>query len=215
MVSVAEIRSPHDGAPDSAHRRLLETVPGVDIELESFVPIDDGVAPYVWAWGNQLAEFERAIERLDEITDVERLDDVEDGALFRVEWEADSPLMQCVQRSNGSLMDVYGTTDQLELTILFESGDDASAFRRCCRNAGVPLQVDRLRPAVAVIGKRTAGITDAQREALLTAHDVGYFERPRAVTQSDLAERLGISAAAVGSRLRRGTANLVEHHFLD
>lgn len=43
----------------------------------------------------------------------------------------------------------------------------------------------------------------------MAALEEGYFDKPRAVTQADLAERFDISRRAVAERLRRGTRNLV------
>lgn len=60
-----------------------------------------------------------------------------------------------------------------------------------------------------------AKLTAAQRDALVTAHEAGYFEEPRGASLSDVAESLGISPTAVGGRIRRGTAELVETVLLD
>ncbi len=55
-----------------------------------------------------------------------------------------------------------------------------------------------------------AGLTDAQYDALVTAYRSGYFEEPRALSLSELAEELGISPTAASGRLRRATKRLVE-----
>ena len=60
-----------------------------------------------------------------------------------------------------------------------------------------------------------AKLTAAQRDALVTAHEAGYFEEPREASLSDVAESLEISPTAVGGRIRRGTAELVETVLLD
>lgn len=60
-----------------------------------------------------------------------------------------------------------------------------------------------------------AKLTAAQRDALVTAHQAGYFEEPREASLSDVAKSLGISPTAVGGRIRRGTAELVETVLLD
>ncbi|PSQ17076.1 hypothetical protein BRD00_08570 [Halobacteriales archaeon QS_8_69_26] len=54
------------------------------------------------------------------------------------------------------------------------------------------------------------GLTDEQRETLLTAYANGYFEEPRGVSLEELATMLDISPSAVGGRLRRGTERLIE-----
>ncbi|WP_211313119.1 helix-turn-helix domain-containing protein [Halarchaeum salinum] len=55
-----------------------------------------------------------------------------------------------------------------------------------------------------------ATLTDAQRQALVTAYELGYFQEPRDASLADLADALDISPTAVSGRIRRGTAELVE-----
>ena len=53
-------------------------------------------------------------------------------------------------------------------------------------------------------------MTAAQREALLTAYEEGYFEEPRKTSQQEVVDRLGISSTAAGGRIRRGMSKLIE-----
>jgi len=54
------------------------------------------------------------------------------------------------------------------------------------------------------------GLTDRQREALRTAHEMGYFEIPRTTSLDAVATELGISAPALSGRLRRAHTHLIE-----
>lgn len=47
-------------------------------------------------------------------------------------------------------------------------------------------------------------LTQSQREALLLALEMGYFEEPRTAILSEVATELGISQPAAGGLLRRG-----------
>lgn len=58
------------------------------------------------------------------------------------------------------------------------------------------------------------GLTDPQRDAIIAAYHQGYFNDPREVTLEDLATEMGISAAALGRRLRRATDALVTQTLL-
>lgn len=55
-----------------------------------------------------------------------------------------------------------------------------------------------------------AALTDRQREAVLAAHDLGYYEVPRRATHRDVARRLGCSPATAGEHLQRAERRLVE-----
>jgi len=54
------------------------------------------------------------------------------------------------------------------------------------------------------------GLTDRQREALVTAREMGYFEVPRAASLGGVADELGITASSLSERLRRAQDCLVE-----
>lgn len=58
----------------------------------------------------------------------------------------------------------------------------------------------------------TRGMTDRQREALVTAHEKGYFEIPRTASIGEIAAELGISASSLSERLRRAQTHLIETH---
>jgi len=57
---------------------------------------------------------------------------------------------------------------------------------------------------------REFGLTEAQREALVSAYVQGYYDVPRSTSLEELASTLDISLTAVSGRLRRGSARLVE-----
>jgi hypothetical protein len=51
--------------------------------------------------------------------------------------------------------------------------------------------------------------TPEQREALVTAYEMGYFTEPRETSLEEIAVELGISPTAVAGRLKRGMRSLV------
>jgi predicted DNA binding protein len=52
-------------------------------------------------------------------------------------------------------------------------------------------------------------LTENQREAILLALEMGYFEEPRGATLNEVADELGISQPAAGGLLRRGIRRLI------
>lgn len=59
------------------------------------------------------------------------------------------------------------------------------------------------------------GMIDRQREALLAAHEMGYFEILRAATLTEVATVLGISVSSLSERLRRVQTRLIERSVSD
>jgi predicted DNA binding protein len=55
-----------------------------------------------------------------------------------------------------------------------------------------------------------SGLTDKQVEALVFAHAKGYYNWPRVVSASELADMMGLSSAAFLDHLRRAEARAVE-----
>jgi len=51
-------------------------------------------------------------------------------------------------------------------------------------------------------------LTEKQQELLAVAHEEGYFDVPRGISQDELADRLGVSKSAVSQRLRRAIGEL-------
>lgn len=64
-------------------------------------------------------------------------------------------------------------------------------------------------------GEGSYGLTDEQRAALTLAYRRGYFDEPRDVSLSEVAEELGLSSTAMSGRLRRGMRNLVAATLAD
>jgi hypothetical protein len=67
-----------------------------------------------------------------------------------------------------------------------------------------------LRRLVPDAATSEGGLTDAQREALVAANDLGYFEIPRRASLADVADELGVAQSSLSERLRRAHSHLVE-----
>ena len=54
-------------------------------------------------------------------------------------------------------------------------------------------------------------LTDEQQDVLEIAFAKGYFDVPRGITLTDLADEIGISHQALSERLRRGQKSVLEN----
>lgn len=91
----------------------------------------------------------------------------------------------------------------------FADREDFSEYCEFWRDAGGSVSVRRVTDTETAENPSEA-LTDPQREALRKAHEMGYFEVPRRVSLSELADELGVSATSASERLRRGNDRLVE-----
>jgi hypothetical protein len=55
-----------------------------------------------------------------------------------------------------------------------------------------------------------AALTDRQREVVTTAHQLGYFERPRDANATEVAEHLDISRATFAEHLAAAQSKLLD-----
>lgn len=93
------------------------------------------------------------------------------------------------------------------------------AYRSFCRENDLDFRLDRLLDVDRATGTTDpdegtsapahSAMTDAQREALVTAHEMGYFDVPRNATLGDVADELGVAPPSLSERLRRAQSHLV------
>lgn len=216
MAVVAVLASPNtDSAPDSAPRRLVSALPDVVIELLQFDREASAATLYFLMRGVARAEFEAAVAADPGFSAYQQLERTDDGAVYRVRWTVDSPVIRCLRAAEGIVLRARGTAEEWRLTTWFDSGSAASAFQACCRDRDIPLEVERLTSISDVLADSDPEISERQREALVLAYRAGYFDEPRQVTQAELADELDISSSALGRRLRRGFRNLIQGTLLD
>lgn len=216
MAVLGVVSTPNsEHAPNSSARRVVEDFPEIEIEVVQFAQRGTAAIPYFLVRGAPIPEFERTLNGDPHLSEITQLEHTGDVALFKVVWDVDSPMIFCIEETNGTIVEAHGTQDIWRLKVWFEENPDASSFHNCCQTNDIPLQVDRLVSLDQVLEGGLEELTDNQRETLLLAYREGYFDEPRAISQSDLADELGISPPAVGSRIRRGVRNLIEAALIE
>jgi predicted DNA binding protein len=96
-----------------------------------------------------------------------------------------------------------------DISAQFAARETLSNFRRYCAGEAISFRLHKL-CLVDEEGNREGGrLTPNQRETLQSAYRAGYFEVPRGITQTELAELLDVSPSAVSQRVRRAIDRLV------
>ena len=57
-------------------------------------------------------------------------------------------------------------------------------------------------------------LTGNQRDTVLTAYQLGYYDVPRGISQGELAGELDVSTSAISQQLRRATGQLIASTFV-
>ncbi|WP_290816997.1 bacterio-opsin activator domain-containing protein [Halovivax sp.] len=206
MTVVAEFTIPPEALPFG--ETLLST-PGTEIEVERIVPTRESALPFFWVWGEDPAVFVDEAEREPNVANVELLERVEDGALFRAEWAPNAELIRGINRLDATVVEAVGTADRWRFEVRTQDRSAFTDFQDLFEAQGIAIDLIRLYDLAELVEGTHRSVTPEQRETLIAAFRAGYYEDPRETTQAELGERFDVSHRAVSDRLRRGTRNLV------
>lgn len=208
MATEATITVPSDQFPLGT---LFQQLPDAKIELERVVPANDRIIPYFWVRGILVDDLESEFSEHPGVERIALMDSVQDEYLLRVEWGLEYDDVMTVLAEIGiPLIKASGTNQQWTFEIRGDDHKDIAAFQSRCRELDIQTTLTNLSTLTPLETDSVTKLTDTQRDALVLAHDRGYFESPRKVTMEDLGEELGISQQAVASRLRRGINRILE-----
>jgi predicted DNA binding protein len=203
---VAQLRLDH---PDLFLRPTLRRAPDVTVEPDYWVTVDpDRTLVFVTVYGTAFDPFETALETDPTVTDPTLVDRYPDRRVYRVAI-ADRALTLAAETAavGGRLLEVSSVRDGWQVQLRFPDRDRLVAFNETCCDRDVSVTVDHLR--VSDDGDDgVVALTPKQQELLAVAHEEGYFEVPRGISQDELADRLDVSKSAVSQRLRRAIREL-------
>ncbi len=189
--------------------RVLTAEIDVEVDVERVVPSSSRIMPYVWVGGREVDTFGDRVaarEVVDAIVEVDRLDG---RILYRIDWNDD---LECfvtgLETHRATILEARGG-DRWHFRLRFPAHDDLSGFHEYCSEHDIGLSLVRIRSIESQTAERFE-LTPEQRRALELATERGYFEIPREVTLSELADELGISTQAASERLRRGTNSVLQ-----
>jgi predicted DNA binding protein len=191
--------------------RLFESLPEATVEIERIIPTGDAILPYVWIEGCDGARARDLLAGSPNLTTVEVIDVVGDRTLLRCKYvEAYEGVLGAIVHTGVTLLSADGSADGWKIQVRGLEQGDISAFDQFCRSNDIPLKLIALHDLSATDGPYAQELTGPQREALLLAFEMGYFDEPRTSTLEDVAAELGISRQALAKRLRRGHRRLIE-----
>lgn len=211
VAFVAEVRLSH---PDLTLVPTIEAVPEATVTV-SYLTVGTSGAPWLLfaVETDDSDAFDRALENDPTVDDP--LVVVGDGTrrIYRVRVATRLLLWSVTAELGIHVLELGSRRGEWLVKLQASDRDVLVEFREYCKREGLTFETDSLYTTdggVALDALDAVGLTDKQREALLAAYDAGYFGTPRRTSLEELAEALGVSATAVGNRLRGGTARLVE-----
>lgn len=208
-ATIVELELPAD---EFALSRTLSELENVEFEVERFVAQDmEHVMPFVWVTGNDGEAIKSCLERDESVDNLQLLSELDGEWLYRMEWiDQIQTVVQILVKEQGSILAAFGDESGWQLRVLFAERDALSRTYDYCQDAGLTLDI---RSIYRLDDGREGrfGLTDEQQSTLVTAYDRGYFDVPRSITLTDLAENLDISHQALSERLRRGQKSVLQN----
>ncbi|MFC5972044.1 helix-turn-helix domain-containing protein [Halomarina salina] len=206
MSTIARFAIPAD---QFALGDVLEVRRGIRVRLESMIPTGEATIPYFWVPTDDADAVDEALRASELVDDVRILDQTDTETLFRVDWSrAVDGLVDIIEQSEAVILEAQGEGDDWSFRMRFPEQEDISEFYQTCVDAGLSPRLEEINNP-RWQNDDGFGLTDAQRDALVTALDAGYFAVPRKTTLQELAEQFDISDTAFSQRLRRGLTKLL------
>ncbi|WP_254530991.1 helix-turn-helix domain-containing protein [Natrinema gelatinilyticum] len=203
---VAQLRLDH---PNLFLRPTLGRTRDVTVEPEYWTSVEsDRTLVFVTVYGTNFERFETVLETDSTVTDPVLVDRYPDRRVYRVTL-ADRAVtfIAATAEVGGRLLGLSSSRDGWLVQLRFPDRERLVAFNDYCRDHDISVTVDHLR----VSDDRDDGVvalTDKQQELLAVAHEEGYFDVPRGISQDELADRLDVSKSAISQRLRRAIGEL-------
>lgn len=199
--------------------RIVTDYEDVRVRLERIIPTGGEVVPFFWTETGDggFGAFERGVRTHPLVKRLQVLDRLENERLYGAEWETEPKgILEAIVRSNGTILSGRGGSDEWEFTIRVPDHADLASFQEHLTGHDVPIRIDRISPfSASERGGYPFDITGMQREALVRAVAGGYFEVPRGVDLTDVAEELGITRQAASERVRRGANTVLRTVLFD
>lgn len=209
MPTIAEFSIP---ATDFALRETLERCPDLEFEVDRVVAHDTArVMPFVWVSGGELENLTSILEADPTVETVNLLSEDDSGRFYRLAWADKARIIgYMVIEHDATVQRAIAANNEWTLRVLFPERSGISATDDFAKEYELSLDLDRVY-GVNDLHRVQFDLTESQHTTLVESFEHGYYEIPREIGQSDLADTLDISHQALSERLRRGTGNLIEN----
>ena len=193
----------------------LDEIPGMLIEIERLVAEGpDRIMPYFWASRGDHNAFEAAARNDPSVENLVKLDEFNKAVLYRAVWVQDVETVAYAYTETGAvLLTAIGHEKEWELHLRFDDENAVSKFSEYVHDNDFEIDITRLYRPSRPFSKSQLALTEVQRETIIAGLKQGYYENPRGVTRSELAEEFGISQQALSTRIRRAHKLIMENVF--
>ncbi len=196
-------------ADEFAFAEAFETAPDLTIEVDRLASHSrEWVMPFCWIAGIDPNAIEARLGPDPAVDSIEVIDADDDVSYVTVQWgENVTRFVDAIIDGKGLVQEARATDGTWYFTLKFVERDALANFQAHFDEWGYSYTFRRLYEESAPVD-REYGLTPSQRETLVTALELGYFDVPREAGIEELATALDVSTNSVSERLRRATAVL-------
>jgi len=205
-------------SPDLVLVSALGAAPDVTVELEHQLAHECDAPSFVfWAFGGDFEKLEAGLERDETVLSSEVIEKLGERRLYRARLDSENVLgvYPVYQRLGAVPMAATGSADGWQRRVRFPDRNAIVEMRQFCTDNDVNFRLHRLYAPGASDVVDEFGLSPEQRQALVTAERVGYFDVPREVSLDDLGKELDISGQSASERIRRGVSQLISTTLLN
>ncbi|WP_276257056.1 helix-turn-helix domain-containing protein [Halomontanus rarus] len=208
MDFIAEIHVEHD---DLALVPTIRSETDVTLRWEYDTTLEDGRSiRFFSVFGDVDRSFEAALEDDHTVSDPTCIATFAERRIYRAELVTDLRLVPSSLVESGVFVfrlvdDGPGWSIRLHLS----DRDALLAFNRHCDANDISFRLTQLHQSDSIDDIATVGLSEQQRDLLLTVLYAGYYDIPRQATQKDIADRFDVSTSAISQRIRRAVAQLI------
>lgn len=154
---------------------------------------------------------EAALDEDHTVAEWERVTDSGTNRVYRIRHPDETKLISPrTSELNGLMREATSNAQGWTVRLQFPDRAALATLSDYCKARDISFDLNQMFRQDEWTGTEPTGLTEAQRVALVTAYEHGYFEEPRDSHLTDLAQILELSPTAIGGRIRRGTAKLIE-----
>jgi predicted DNA binding protein len=194
----------------------LEAAPEMTVKAERVAAHGTvWVMPCLWITGGDFDAFDEALHSDPTVERVIGTEAFDEETYYQVEWsDSVAQFVDALIDTEGSVLNAEAHDGTWNLRIRFASREQLDTFQEYLSLQEHPYRLLNLFDPRFPRQER-AQLTTAQRDALVTAVEQGYYRVPRDIVLDDLADALGISRQAASERLRRGIEQLVTNVLIE
>lgn len=196
----------------------LTAVPDATLELGRVIDATpECLTVYVWARTPDFEALEAAFADDSSVSFFTLSSETADERSYRMTWtESIDLLIHIMTNQQGTIIHAANQNNSWTLHVSFPERDaltQAQELKELAQQNDFLLAIRRIYPTDEYRSARPQ-LTSSQQETLVRAFKAGYFEVPKEVTLTELADTQGISHQAMSERIRRGVHHLIEQTLI-